>query len=178
MHWVITEHVHFDRVAGPWLIRRFIDPQAVFSFVPRGLTLDQLTSEQFPPDAIPLAIPGAELGPHDDEGPLFVKILNKYGLNDPALRRMGEVVQKGVDYVLHDYRPASDDRDGQMAAGLLAFSDGMSLLEESDQRRLDASYVVWDAIYELLSANQLPAWWLGFETIERTPAHAPPGGPA
>lgn len=170
MHWVITEHVHYDRVAGPWLIKRFVDPQAVFSFVPRGLTLDQLTNDQLPPGAIPLAIPGAELGPHDDEGPLFVKILDKYGIHDPALRLMGEVVQKGVNYVLHDYRPPIDDRYGQMAAGLLAFSDGMSLLEDSDHQRLESSYVVWDAIFALLSANQPPRWWLGFNAGERSPA--------
>ncbi len=148
MKWIITTYVHYDRVASPWLIERFIDPEAEFQFLAR----DQ--ADQIPADAIPLAFPGVELGPHDDEGPLFKKILVKYGLDDEALHVMAEVIQKGVDFVLHDFSPAPDDHYGQMAVGLVSFSDGMILIEESDRARLDRSYVVWDAIYELFKEGR------------------------
>ena len=148
MKWVITEHVHYDRVASPWLIERFIDSEAEFQFLPR----DQ--ADRIPDDAIPLAFAGAELGPHDEEGPLFKKILMKYGLEDPALDLIAEVIAKGVEFVLTDFSPASDDHYGQMAVGLVALSDGMIVLEESDRLRLDRSYVVWDAIYALFKEDR------------------------
>ena len=147
MKWVITSHVHYDRVASPWLIERFIDPDAAFEFLPR----DQ--ADRVPADAIPLAFPGVELGPHDETGPLFLKILRKYEIEDAALEIMAEVIAKGVDFVLHDWNPAPDDHYGQMAVGLVSFSDGMILLEESDRRRLDLSYIVWDSIYTLLKGD-------------------------
>ncbi len=148
MKWVTTARVHYDRVASPWLIKRFVDPSAEFLFVARG------QEDKRPQDAIPFAIAGTRLGPHDDDGPTFLKIVKEYKLQDPALDLMAKVVGLGVAYVLHGYRPASDDRYGQMAVGLLAFSDGMMLLKESDQERLDASYVVWDAVYALFKANR------------------------
>lgn len=57
MKWVTRDYVHLDRVASPWLITRFVDPQAEFVFVPWG------AEDQRAADAIPLALPGAELGP-------------------------------------------------------------------------------------------------------------------
>ena len=149
MKWVMTDHVHYDRVAACWMIQRFIDPEAEFSFAPRTTPLDQL-----PNDAIPLAFPGAKLGPHDADGPLFMKVLKEYRLQDPALELMGEVIAKGVAYVLDDYRPATNDRYGQMGVGLASFADGMIILEPSDQKRLDDSYVVWEALYALFTANK------------------------
>src|ERR1700691_2338669 len=62
MKWVTRDFVHLDRVASPWLIKRFIDRDAVFVFVPWG------AEERRPADAIPFALPGAEIGPHDQEG--------------------------------------------------------------------------------------------------------------
>jgi hypothetical protein len=148
MKWITTTNVHFDRVASPWLIKRFVDPNAEFLFEKRG------EEAKRPKDAIPFSIPGAKLGPHDEAGPTFLKILREYKLQDPALEIMATFVDKGVNYVLHGYRPASDDRYGQMAVGYLAFSDGMILLKPSDQERLDASYLVYDALYALFKANK------------------------
>jgi hypothetical protein len=68
---------------------------------------------------------------------------------------MGKIVHLGVDFVLHNYRPQVDDRYGQIAAGYLAFSDGMILLKQDDRERLDASYVAYDALYALLKANKM-----------------------
>jgi hypothetical protein len=148
MKWVTTANVHFDRVASPWLIKRFIDPNAEFFFVTRG------QEDRHPKDAIPIAIPGAKLGPHDKDGPTFLKILREYKLDDPALERMATVVDKGVRFVLEGYRPAADDRDGQIGVGYLAFSDGMILHKTNDQERLTASFVAYDALYALFRANK------------------------
>ena len=61
MKWVTRDYVHLDRVACPWLIKRFIDKEAEFVFVPWG------EESKRPADAIPFALPGAELGPHDEQ---------------------------------------------------------------------------------------------------------------
>lgn len=148
MKWVITSHVHFDRVASPWLIKKFIDPAAEFSFAAPS------EAGRLPKDAIPVAFPGAKLGPHDKDGPVFLKILKEYKIHDPALDLIAKVVGLGVHYVVDGYRPPQDDRYGQIAVGLVAFSDGMMLLKPSDQERLDASYVVWDTLYALFKANK------------------------
>lgn len=148
MKWVTTANVHFDRVASPWLIKRFVDPKAEFVFVARGQEKNR------PKDAIPIAIPGEKLGPHDKDGPTFLKILREYKLTDPALERMAHVVDKGVKFVLEGYRPPIDDRDGQIGVGFLAFSDGMILTKTNDQERLDASFVAYDALYALFRANK------------------------
>lgn len=148
MKWVTTANVHFDRVASPWLIKRFIDPKAEFVFVAR----DQV--DKRPADAIPIAIPGTELGPHDENGTTFTKLVKKYKITDPAIVHMAQVVEKGVKFVLEKYRPPIDDRDGQIGVGFLAFSDGMILHKTNDQERLDASYVAYDALYALFKANK------------------------
>ncbi len=148
MKWAITHHVHFDRVAAPWVIKKFIDPAAVFSFAPPA------DFAKLPKDVIPVAFPGAKLGPHDAEGPVFLKILNEYKLTDPALHLMADVIGKGVHYVVDGWRPPLGDRYGHMAVGILAFSDGMILIEPDDQKRLDASYIVWESLYQLFKANK------------------------
>ncbi|MDB5686587.1 MAG: chromate resistance protein, partial [Rhizorhabdus sp.] len=61
MKWVSRDFVHFDRVVTPWLILRFVDPEAEFILVPWG------KEDERPADAIPYAIPGVELGSHDAE---------------------------------------------------------------------------------------------------------------
>jgi hypothetical protein len=149
MKWVTKNYVHLDRVACPWLIKRFIDPSAEFMFVAWDKQSD------LPVDAIPFAISGAELGPHDESGTTFQKILGKYKLEDAALQRLGKVINAGVDYVLHGYRPPLDDANGQMAVGLLAVSEGMMLIHLTDQLVLDSSYPVYDALYANFKAHAL-----------------------
>jgi hypothetical protein len=166
MKWVTTANVHFDRVASPWLIKRFIDPNAEFLFVSR----DQVNSR--PADAIPIAIPGTKLGPHDENGTTFTKLLKEYKLTDPALEHMAQVVEKGVKFVLEGYRPPINDRDGQIGVGFLAFSDGMVLHKSNDQERLDASFIAYDALYALFKANK------GLSLVARHGDAAPAGGAA
>jgi hypothetical protein len=155
MKWVTRQHVHLDRVASPWLIKRFVDPDAEFVFVP------WLQEDQRPADAVPLALPGAELGPHDAAGTTFEKIVAKYRLDDPAIGRLGRVIKAGVDFVIHGSKPAPDDIDGQTAVGLVTIAEGMWLIAADDDAILEAGFVVYDALYanfrtqEIVAANKL-----------------------
>lgn len=166
MKWVTRAYVHLDRVASPWLIRRFIDQDAEFVFVPWG------EEDRRPPDAIPFALPGTEIGPHDDQGTTFRKLLVRYRLTDPALDAMERIIAAGVDYVLHGYRPGPADRNGQMAVGLVGIAEGMMLLHHPDADIIRASLAVYDALYMLLTAEHLVA--AGGRTV---PGHADGRGP-
>lgn len=141
MRWVTRENVHLDRVASPWLIKRFVDPSATFCFVPWQ------HEHLAPPDAISFSLPGAKLGPHDDQGTTYAKIVQEYGISDPAALRVGRVVDLCVAHVLHGFRPDPADEDGQVAVGMLALAEGLALIERTDQALLDASFPSFDALY-------------------------------
>ncbi len=149
MQWITRDYVHLDRVASPWLIKRFVDPEASFMFLPWG------EEHQRPADAIPFALPGVELGAHDASGTTFQKILARYQLNDPALERMGRITARCVAHALHNFQPAPDDLDGQIAVGLLAISEGLMLIVETDAAMLAASLPIYDALYAQLKVQSL-----------------------
>jgi hypothetical protein len=149
MKWVTRDFVHLDRVATPWLIKRFVDHEAEFVFVPWG------EEDQRPDDAIPLALPGAELGPHDEKGTTFRKVMTKYDLRDPALEAIAKVIHCGVDYVLHDFRPATDDVHGQVAVGLLNIAEGFLVIHRTDGDILAASFPLYDALYANFTVHHL-----------------------
>lgn len=151
MKWVTRDFVHLDRVASPWLIKRFIDPEAIFVFVPWG------EEDTRPHDAIPFALPGAEIGPHDKDGTSFAKLLAKYQLIEPALAAIEKVIAAGVGYTLHHYRPTADETYGQIAVGLLAFSEGMMLINEDDATIIERSLPIYDALLTYFTAHQLAA---------------------
>src|SRR5689334_3555826 len=88
LHFVTREHVHVDRIATVWAIRRFVDRDATFEFVPRTRDVSKL-------DGIPFDIRGAELG-HRDGRCTFESLLEKYELRDAALRRMAAII-RGAD---------------------------------------------------------------------------------
>ncbi len=148
MKWATTDHVHLDRVACPWLIRRLIDPRAEFFFVSRG------KEDSRPKDAIPFAIPGVELGPHDEHGTCFDKFLLKYKLNDPALAELARIIESGVHHAI----TRGDDRNKVVALegiGVDALSEGMMLSTLGDADNLDKSMVIYDALYAYCKAHIL-----------------------
>jgi len=149
MKWVTRDFVHLDRVASPWLIRRFVDPQAQFVFVPWG------QEDTRPSDAIAFGLPGVALSSHDEDGTTFEKILRTYAITDPSLHDIGQIIHAGVAQVIHHAKAAPDDRWGQIAAGLLAVCEGMMLLHESDEAILQASFPIYDALYANLHAHAL-----------------------
>jgi hypothetical protein len=149
MKWVTRDVVHLERVATPWLIRRFIDPEAEFVFI--GWT----PGEKPPADAIPFAVPGAEISPHDKDGTAFRKTMTKYKIEDPALDSIDKVIAGAVQLIMHDYKPGPEDRHAQMALGLIAISEGVMLLERGDVEVIEASLPIYDALYANFRAEHL-----------------------
>lgn len=134
MKWVTRERPKVDRVACPWLIQRFVDPDAEFLYVPRDEVLAVAAREA----AIPFDVAGAELGHHGEECS-FDAIVRKYGLDrDPALASMAKIV-RGADTKAHDLTPES--------RGLLAICEGLSLAYDDDQAQLAAAMPVFEALY-------------------------------
>lgn len=133
MIWVTRSHVHVDRVACPWLIRRFIDSEAEFLFVATSRVAEIVEEEK----AIPFDTPGAQLG-HHGELCSFDALIKTYGLSDPALLRMAKVVNA-----------ADTRRFGQdpLAAGLEAIAVGYSVRCPDDLENLERQFEVYDALY-------------------------------
>lgn len=133
MKWITREKVKVDRVACPWLIQKFIDPQAEFMFVPG----DQVESKARELGATPYDIDGCELG-HHGEDVSFNSILKKYKLTDPALVLLGEIVRAA------DSHPAKPHAAGE---GLRWVAFGFSALGLSDHEILAREFIVYDALY-------------------------------
>lgn len=133
MKWITREKVKVDRVACPWLIKKFIDPQAEFVFVPAN----QVEPKAKELGATPFDIEGCELG-HHGEDVSFDSILNKYKLNEPALRLLAEIVRAA------DSHPARPHLAGE---GLRWIAFGFSALGLSDPEILERELIVYDALY-------------------------------
>jgi hypothetical protein len=131
MKWITREHVKVDRVACPWLIRRFIDPDAQFEFLPQETDWASVT------DGILFDVPGCELG-HHGEDVSFDSILNHYGRNEPALRLLAAIVRAA------DSHPTNPHAAGE---GLRWIAHGFSKLNLSDHDLLDREFIVYDALY-------------------------------
>jgi len=110
MKWVTRRKARVDRIACPWLIQRFIDPDAEFLFVPEDQVMDTARRE----GALPFDVPGVELGHHGDRCS-FDAFLDKYGLTDPALRALGEIVRGADTEARHIAREISRDDVENMA---------------------------------------------------------------
>jgi len=132
--WVTREHPKTDRIACPWLIRKFIDPEAEFLYVPAEEVLDAAERE----GALSYDAPGARYT-HRDGLCSFEVLIEEHGLDDPALARLARVVH-GAD--------VAEDRDASPESrGLLAVAEGFALLGLGDHRQLELSLPVYDALY-------------------------------
>jgi len=131
--WITRERPKIDRVACPWLITRFVDPKAVFHFVPPAHVRERAAAL----GATPFDVEGVELS-HD--GPLcsFDAFIRKFELADPALEQVAQIV-RGADTARPDLAP--------QCAGLLAISLGLSHLYRDDQEMLRHGFVMYDALY-------------------------------
>ena len=135
MKWVTRKNAAVDRIACPWLIRRFVDAEAEFLYVAPG-DVETTVREQ---GATPFDTEGAELG-HVDGRCSFESIIVKYGLEDPALARMARIVH-GAD-VEKDIAQAPE------AAGLKAIAMGFRrIYGERDHEKLEAEMALYDALY-------------------------------
>ncbi len=147
MKWITRQHVRVDRVACPWLIRKCIDPQAEFMFVPADEVQEVAARE----GAIPFDVPDVELGHHDGKCS-FEAIMAKYGVDDPAMQLLAKIVH-GAD--------VAQDLYGQPeAAGLRAIAIGFGLIGlKDDHEILDREFLVYDVMYaychkEIASAGE------------------------
>jgi hypothetical protein len=141
MKWITREKVKVDRVACPWLIKKFVDPQAEFLFVPT----DQVMTVAEREGATPYDVKGVELGHHGQECS-FEAILKKYNLtSDPALVLLGKIVN-GAD---------TDNTlwNQPEGAGLEAIADGFRHLGYRDDHEQNAAeWIVYDALYAYCQA--------------------------
>ena len=134
MKWITRSHVHVDRVACPWLIRRFVDNQAEFLFVPSS----QVKKVAEETGAIPFDAPEVELG-HREDRCSFESIMLKYELKDPALVRLSKIV--------HSADVAADIDKDPIARGLEAIAVGYGLRYPDDEENLDCQFDVYDSLY-------------------------------
>lgn len=133
MKWITRERPKIDRIACPWLIRRFVDKDAEFFYVP----FDEVKTKASELDAIPFDIPDVEFTHYDDKC-TFDYILEKYQLNDPALQTLAPIV-RGADTDAHHL--------ASQAAGLWAISAGLAHNTSNDYELLEKGMLIYDALY-------------------------------
>jgi hypothetical protein len=132
MRWVTREHVHVDRTACPWLIKKYVDPKAEFIFVPTEKIEEVVKKDE----AVPYDAPNAELGHHGDKCS-FDAIVEKYRIKDPALLQLAEIIRSADT--------------GKMLApegvGLDAVMTGISVAAKDDYEAVEKAGPVYDALY-------------------------------
>jgi hypothetical protein len=133
MKWVTRRKARVDRIACPWLIRRFIDPGAEFLFVPEAEVMETARREE----ALPFDVPEVELGHHGDRCS-FDAFLDKYHLTDPALQVLARIV-RGADTDARELTPE--------AWGLYAVASGFREITRDDVENMALQFPVYDALY-------------------------------
>jgi len=133
MKWVTREKARVDRIACPWLISRFIDREPTFLFVPAGEVMAVAARE----GATPFDVPDVALGHHGDRCS-FDAFLDAYGLTDPALAALAEIV-RGADTDARQLTPES--------SGLHALASGFREIARDDHDNMAKQFPAYDALY-------------------------------
>jgi hypothetical protein len=133
MKWITRERPKIDRIACPWLIKRFIDKDAEIIYVP----FDEVIAKAAALDAIPFDLPGVEYTHYDDQCS-FDYFIKKHHLKDAALDRVAAIV-RGADTDRHDFVP--------QAAGLEAIFSGLAYNIKNDYELLDLGMTIYDGLY-------------------------------
>jgi rhodanese-related sulfurtransferase len=131
--WVTRERPKIDRIACPWLVRRFVDPEAEFLYVPSG-EVRKVAAEK---RATPYDVPEVEFS-HEGDLCSFDAFIKAFRLRDAALDALAVIV-RGADTGRPDLAP--------QCAGLLAISQGLSAIEKDDLRMLETGMHMYDALY-------------------------------
>ncbi len=139
MKWVTWENVAVDRIACAWLIRRFIDPQAEFIFIPAG-------QKPLPDDAEPFDIPGAKYSHHRGHC-TFHTLLREFNLKDPILQHMAQIVDEADVVQEAAVEPA--------APGLDLICRGLRRTSPDDPTALERGALVYEALYAELEAESI-----------------------
>ena len=140
MKWVTRERAKTDRVACPWLVRKFIDLQAEFLFVPKDKVLEVAKRE----GGKSFDCPGADYA-HREGKCSFEVLVDAYHLDDPALRLLAQIVH-GADV-------AADVGIVPEAAGLQAVAQGFAVICQDDRRKLELEFPLYDALYAWCQAK-------------------------
>jgi len=140
MRWVTREHPRTDRIACPWLIRRFIDPDAEIVYLPADQVLAYAERE----GATSFDAPGARYT-HRDGKCSFETLVEEYRIDDPAVALLARIVH-GADI-------AEDADATPQSPGLEAIADGFALLGLDDQRQLELELPVYDALHAWAQAQ-------------------------
>lgn len=133
MKWITRERPKIDRIACPWLIKRFVDKDAEFIYVP----FDKVIKKSKELKAIPFDLPDVEYSHYGDEC-TFDYIIKKHKLNDPAIKIMAAII-RGADTDRHDI--------ASQASGLWAISAGLAHNIENDHQLLEKGMMLYDALY-------------------------------
>jgi hypothetical protein len=133
MKWVTRARPKVDRVACPWLIKRFVDPEAQFLYVPADQVMNVAKQE----NAVPFDVPNVELGHHGTQCS-FDAVIKKYNLADPALMKLAVIV-RGADTDAKDLAPE--------CRGLDAIAEGFRLAYDDDHEQLEHELPVYEALY-------------------------------
>jgi len=137
MKWITREGVKVDRVACPWLIRRFIDADAEFLFAPEDQVLKIAAKEEAVPFDMPHS-PDLKFTHHDGMC-TFEVLIREFDLKDPALTRLAKIVHAA------DIR--GEEHTAPEAAGLKAIAEGFHALPITDKQRLAYGFPVYEALY-------------------------------
>jgi len=143
MKWITRKDVKVDRVACPWLIKKFVDPQAEFLFVNEKDLLDEAKRE----GATPFDAPKIEAIKLNHRGPrcTFEAIMEDYSISDPAVQRLGLIVR------------AADMKGQEDAApegiGLRSIAQGFAAMGLSDEERLARQFPVYDALFAYVQSK-------------------------
>ena len=144
MKWITRSNVKVDRVACPWLIRRFVDPEAEFLFVPESELLAQAKKGNAIPFDAP-RLPDVRLN-HRGDRCTFEAIIEDYDLKIAGLARMALIVRaadvKGQEHVAAE------------GLGLRAIAEGFSALGLTDEKKLAQGFPIYDALYEYSRQNE------------------------
>lgn len=134
MKWITRQKAKVDRIACPWLIKHFIDPEAEFIFVPPEQVLSLAEKEE----SISFDAPGAAFT-HSDGKCTFEALIEHYKINDPAILKLARVVH-GAD-VSEDIAIAPE------SAGLKAMAEGFRLISKDDHENIQKQFALYDALY-------------------------------
>lgn len=137
MKWVTWEQVGVDRMACAWLIKKYLDPEAAFLFVPVG-------TKPLPEGAEPFDIPGARLSHHRGRC-TFATLLRAYDLNDLVLEQIARIVDEADVVQEVTVEPA--------APGLDLLCRGLRRISADDHEALDRSCLLYDALYAQLASE-------------------------
>ena len=132
MNYITRERVHVDRIATAWAIRKFVDPEATFQFVPRTRDVRGM-------DGIPFDVRGVALT-HRGGRCTFEVLLETYAIDNPALKYMSRII--------HAADLPQDELSTGLAPGVLAIFDGVRDGCDSDDERLMRGFVICDALYQ------------------------------